>query len=202
MKDQLKKLKKLNPCADAWKWVKDQESRKRAWVDCERGDWMLWLIGKTAGVPMSDERRPLVLAVCDCAELVLEYVPKGEDRPRKAIEAARKWADGNNSVSEQDVRNAATVTYTAAAAYTAYAATADDADDAATAAATAATAAAYAATVTYTDAAAYAAYASTAATVTYAATAATADDADARNRILKQCADIVRKHYPNPPKLK
>ena len=183
MKDQLKKLKKLNPCADAWKWVKDQESRKRAWVDCERGDWMLWLIGKTAGVPMSDERRPLVLAVCDCAELVSEYVPKGEDRPRKAIEAARKWADGNNSVSEQDVRNAATVTYTAAT----------------TAAATTAAYAATAAytTVTYTAAATAAAYAATA-----AATAATADDADARNRILKQCADIVRKHYPNPPKLK
>lgn len=37
-----------------------------------------------------DSRR-LILALCDCAETVLHLVPKGEDRPRAAIEAVRAW---------------------------------------------------------------------------------------------------------------
>ena len=70
-----------------------------------------------------------------------------------------------------------TLKFAAAAAYAADAADAADAD---------AAAAAYAAAA----AAAYAAYAA------YAAAAAAA-----KKDTLKQCADIVRKHYPKAPKL-
>ena len=179
----VQKLIDLNACSEAVEWVKTQKNAEQAWNNCDRGDWMLWLIGKTiAGEPMSDERKPLVLAACDCAEFALKYVPKGEDRPRKAIEIARKWANGDSSISQQIIRSTAD-----AAAYAA------DAADAADAAAYAADAAAY--TAAYTaDAAAYAA----AAAYTAADAAAYAADA-AKEKILKQCADIVRKHYPKSP---
>lgn len=108
-------------------------------------------------------REQLVLAACACARLALVHVPGGEDRPRIAIETAEAWADGRAAIDE--VRAAADAAY-AAAAY---------ADDAA----------AYAAA----DAAAYAAYAAAAA---YADDAAAVAAVAARNRVLRECADIVR----------
>jgi hypothetical protein len=38
-------------------------------------------------------QRERIHVICDCAETSLRYVPKGEDRPRFAIEAARRYAD-------------------------------------------------------------------------------------------------------------
>jgi hypothetical protein len=161
----VKILTELDACHEAVEWARKQPDWGTHWNNCERGDWMLWLIGKTiAGEPMSNERKPLVLAACDCAELVLKYVSKGEERLRKAIEIARKWANGDDSISKQGIK---------AAAHAAHAA----------------------------HAAAYAAYASYAAYAAYASYAAYAYAAAARKEVLKQCADIVRKYYPQAPKL-
>jgi hypothetical protein len=119
---------------------------------CERGDWLLWLAGK-----IGIDRKVLVLAACDCAERALKYVEKGEDRPRVAIATARKWANGDEGITIEDVRDAA------------------DAADAAADAADA-NAAAYAARAAY--AAAYAAYAANAVDAAEAAANAAAYAAD------------------------
>jgi len=161
---ELEKLKKLSACSGALEYVETKKTFTEAWKDCERGNWMLWLIGKTVGKPGDKSRRKLVLAACDCAELSLKYVKKGETRPAEAIKVARAWANGEK-VTLDEVKAAADDAYFAAyhaaadAAYAAYAADADDAADAADA----------------------------------------ADDA-ARYKVLKQCAEIVRKYYPKPPK--
>jgi hypothetical protein len=156
------KLKKLNPCSEALKWVQKQDSNQQAWNDCKRGDWMLWLIGKLSGEPKSKTRKKLVLAACECARLSLELIPENEKRSLIAIEIAEKWTRGESSI--EDVKNAADAAGIVYAAGTVYA-----------------TNAAYvAANATYTDTAVY--YVN-------------------RYSILKQCADIVRKHYPKVPKL-
>ena len=157
------KLIKLKACPEAIEWASEQKNQKQAWNDCERGDWMLWLLGKLSGKPESQKRKKLVLAACECSRLSLKYIQKDEKRPLIAIETAEKWAKGNATIEE--VKKAAT---------------------AASAAATTAASAA---------AAAYAAYAAS-----YAAAAA-ASYAAAEKETLKQCAIIVRKHYPNVPKL-
>ena len=196
----VQKLTELNACHKAVKWAKKQKNPQQAWDNCERGDWMLWLICKTiAGKSMSDKRKHLVLAACDCTELALKYVVGGEDRPRKTIEIIRKWAKGDNSISERDLRNVAAAAY---ATYAAYAADADADAAAYAAAAAAAAAAAYAADAAAYAAAAYAAYAAYAAADADAAAAdadAAAYAAAAKYETLKQCANIVRKYYPNPP---
>jgi len=122
-------LTELNACHEAIEWARTQPNWETLWSNCNRGDWMLWLIGLTiAGSPMSDERKPLVLAACDCAELALKYASEKEDRPRKAIELSRKWALGDISITKQDIRDAAKAAY--AAAYDAASAAAYDAADA------------------------------------------------------------------------
>ena len=155
---------------------------------------MLWLLGGLSGPPESDSRRKLVLAACDCAELALKHVPEGEDRPRKAINTARRWARQEDGVNLDEVRGAADAAAAYAAAYAAYAA----------ADATYATdAAAYAAYTADADAdAAYAAYAAADAAWAADAAAYAAYAADAaRTHTHARCADIVRRHYPAPPEI-
>jgi hypothetical protein len=149
----------LGACHEGREWVATQPDAATAWATCPRGDWLVWLLG-ALHVRGYVSRQTLVLAACACAETVLRHVPAGEDLPRLAIEAARRWARGEATVEE--VRAAANTAADAAVAYAAVAAA-----DAAVAAADAAVA--YAA-----DAAADAAV---------AAAAADADAAAVRNAV-------------------
>ena len=142
-------LKQIHACNEAIDWV-GEGTIAEAWAECERADWMLWLIGKMMGKPGWPTHQELVRATCLCVRPALEFVPDGEERPRLAIEAAERWA--KNPTTENRLA-AAAAAY--AAAYAAAAAAAADAADAAAAASYAAAYAAYAAAA----AAAAAAYA-------------------------------------------
>jgi len=118
-------LKKPGACSEAIKWHETQANDKQAWDTCERGDWLLWLLGR-----IKVDRKRLVLCCCECARLSLKYVPENENRPRIAIETAEKWAKGEASIEE--VRAAAdAAAYAADAAADAAYAAADAAADAA-----------------------------------------------------------------------
>lgn len=99
----------LDACEDALAFARQCETAQAAWDACERGDWLLWWIGRSGltGAPESAERRTLVKVACGCARLALPHVPAGEERPRIAIETAERWADGDPAVTLQDVATAA-----------------------------------------------------------------------------------------------
>jgi hypothetical protein len=162
-------LIRLGACKEAVAWARQHRSLAAAWEVCKRGDWMLWLAGRCSGEPLSDGRRKLVLATCECARLPLPHVPAGEDRPRLAIEAAEAWARGTGSVEAMRYASSAAA-YASAYAASAYAASA------------------YAASAAAANAAAAAANANAAAAA-----------AAACYVTLAKCANIVRKHYPEPP---
>lgn len=181
-----RRLRAIDACNEAVDYAKGFRSASAAWKACERGDWMLWWLRKTSGEWDSKTTRRVVLACCECARLSLHLVKHGNERQRKAIELAERF--GNcEAVTKDELRSAAS-SAAAAAADAADAAASSAAADAAYAAAAAASSAAAA------DAYAAAAYAYAAAA--YAASSAAA----ARTDTLKQCADIVRKHFPNPPR--
>jgi hypothetical protein len=133
-----KTLEDLGACGEAVKWASGR-SLKRAYTECKRADWMLWLFGKMCGKPGWPSRQKLVLAACDCAMIAAKWWPKGKEAVcQKAIDTARAWANGKATIEE--VRNAAeNAAYAADAAYVAYVAyavafaanAAADADDAA-----------------------------------------------------------------------
>ena len=116
MKKHIAYLKKLGACLEAIEWAEQFNSAQEAWDRCERGDFMLWLLGKQSGPPKSKSRKKLVLTACKCARLALRHVPKDEKRPLKAIQTAEKYAKGVKGVSLQDVRNAAAAAAAATAA--------------------------------------------------------------------------------------
>ena len=117
----MEQLRLLNACDSGLKYAEQFATLQEAWDKCEKGYWMLWLAGRLAGDNQSPSRRKLVLVACECARLALPFVPPGELRPLRAIEAAEKWAEGGATLD--DVRGAADAAY--AAAYAANAA-ADD----------------------------------------------------------------------------
>jgi hypothetical protein len=61
---------------------------------------MLWLLFTRAGEPGWPTIQTAYLCACDCAETALKYVPPGEDRPRLAIAARRKWCRGEATDAE------------------------------------------------------------------------------------------------------
>jgi hypothetical protein len=125
----------LGACKEALNWVYegDYTTLPKAWRECPRADWLLWLVKKNVGKPGWHTRKDVALAECDCAETVLKYVPKGEDRPRIAIETRRAWAVGE--ATEKECQEAAKGAFTAAE--DAYFASAEDACFAAAVAASA-----------------------------------------------------------------
>jgi len=185
------KLVAMSGCPNAVGWARDYPSLTAAWKACERADWMLWLAGRLCRTVL--QRKRLVLAACACARTALKYVPRGENRPLAAICTAERWARGTHGVTPEDVR----------AAWAAAGAAANDA--AAWAAGAAAWAAARAAAgAAANDAAAWAAGA--AAGAAGRAGGRHRDGAhpaawDARSKVLARMSNIVRKHYPIPPRL-
>src|SRR5690348_9278716 len=87
-------LRALGACSDGVKFAAQYAKPQEAWDACERGNDMLWLLGRLSGKPGSDGRRKLVLCACECARLAVPHVKAGETRPLKAIETAERWAKG------------------------------------------------------------------------------------------------------------
>jgi hypothetical protein len=160
-------LKKLNACGDAVVWASKQPSLSVAWKKCQRGDWMLWLLGRLEkSNTWSKERRLLVACCAECAATTLKYC--NADTITATIwclDACDRWARGETDREEVEAARSA-------AAY------------AADAAVNSAAYAAYAAAAYAADAAAYA-----------------ADANAARGKALADSAKIVRRHFPQAPRL-
>jgi len=157
-------LERLGACSDSLEWVAQQRNATQAWRDCERGDWMIWLIVRTAK-PGSPRHRRAVALLCRSMRRALRFVPRGERRPLKAIRLAEQWTRSPRKVSTEGLRVAADAAADAVAyvAYVAYAA--DAAADAA---------------ACVVDAVAH------------------ADPTCS----LRDCARLVRKEFPRPPRLR
>lgn len=184
-------LARLSPCPEAVEWARGYATLAEAWAACERGNWMLWLAGRVcpplAGRP-TPERARLVLAACDCAELARpHWTVQTALVCERALDLARRWARGDVSVSLAMLRDVSADAVAIAADAVAIAATAPASAAYATYAADASDAAAVAASA--------AAVAASAADAAVAASAATAT----WQRVLRECADLVRRHYPEPP---
>ena len=106
-------LRSIRACEDARAWA-DGMDAKIAWNTCERPDWLLWWAKKDG-----ETRYNLVRCACACARTALQYVPKGEDRPRLAIEAAEQWCEYPSSENANAVYDAALAAYGAGNAYAA-----------------------------------------------------------------------------------
>jgi hypothetical protein len=122
------KLEKLSACRDAVEWTKTQKSPKDAWMNCNRGDWMLWIAKR-----LDVDDRLLTLAKATCANQVRHLMT--DKQSTDAIDACFRYARGEITREKLNIYADAafTVADSFAAVAAAYAATfaADAAADAA-----------------------------------------------------------------------
>jgi len=189
-------ISKYRPCSDGLKWYAGQKTTEDAWNNCHRGDWMLWIVAK---VEVDD--RTLTLAKGYCAKTVLHLMT--DERSRAAVQAAIDYGSGKIERKKFETYiDAAEDVYGIDAA--AYAAT--HATNVNVVAYAAAYTAAYAADINVADINVAVAAASATAEDAYAnARDACADDLDtaytaayiaakAKEKNLKETADICRKY--------
>ena len=106
-------LRALSACKEAVVWSKGRTFAE-AWQQCKRADWMLWLCGKMCGAPGWPTQQQIVLLACECAESSLPLFEQrypNDQRPRKAIEAARAWANGDGTIEQVRTARAAAYAY-------------------------------------------------------------------------------------------
>lgn len=90
----VEQFKHLKACSSAVLWVRKKEF-EGAWASCENVDWIFWLAEE-----LKVDRKLFIQVACRFARLVLYLIPKGEERPRKAIEAIEGWLEGRASIEE------------------------------------------------------------------------------------------------------
>ncbi len=100
-------LAALRACDPAVEWAAAQHAAgltyQQAWDACDRGDWMLWLLGRTTrSAPWSDERKPLVAAAMECARRALPIYEArtGKTDVREASDVILAWTRGEATVGE------------------------------------------------------------------------------------------------------
>lgn len=208
------RLVELRACPDAVEWARTQPDLATAWATCERVDWMLWLAGRVAGPPGDDSRRPLVLAACECAERVLPLIRNewAQAIATAAIQTAQAWAHGEATIEEvRAAKDATTAAADAApagdreaalaAAYAAGPADEGDAVGVAVGPAGRATAVMTAGHVPWLATLAAEAVRIDAARLRAPSARRPWSRPVARGPILCEMADIVRRHYPEPPRI-
>lgn len=176
----------IGACESATDWAAKQTTLAQAWRDCERADWMMWLLGRTCKQGSAQHKKLVLLACRIASDALKRHWNRKDSRPRKAIRITRLWVRGRATIEQVKVATCDAAAVNAAhATYATYAAV--NAVHAAHAVYAAAYVAAYAANVggVGSGVGTYAAYA----------------DAT-RDKALKRYADWVRKDFPNPPRLK
>jgi hypothetical protein len=117
-----------DPDIQKWAIKSDIQSDAEAWKKLHRADWML-ILAEERGIKLAKSK--LLHFAADCAEDVLPIFERkhlNDDRPRRAIQEVRNYADGKIDVIDSD-----------SAWHAVWACTEVDAEDAAKAAALAGT---------------------------------------------------------------
>jgi hypothetical protein len=203
-----KQLAKLNTCSEAIKWVKNKTA-KEAWDTCQRGDWMLQLIGKTdKSNNWSKERKPLVQIALDCAMLVEPHFSNNNNNQLAfiwCVDATQRWIDGENN--RKEVEAAQSAIYDAADSVNTRVSSVD------LSVINYVTVSSCYIIIHAIDAIAYAVNTTSNSTIASAIVSRVADAAnmtaittsaatyDIHRKINKRCANIVRSYLPKPPKM-
>ena len=109
----IKLLNRASACSSSLLWLEKRDS-KQMYYDCERGDWLLWLLAI-----LDADSIKLKKAEALCANTVRHLMK--DERSRNVIDVILNFCDGKASARELDVaKNQAYAAYAAAYA-TAYA---------------------------------------------------------------------------------
>ncbi len=105
-KSELQKLIDVGPCSEGLLWAKKQPSMVAVWNNCERPDWLFWLLDKFAPLEKGMSVR-LAVAFAERSLANFEKVFPDDKRPRLAIKAAVVYAENPSEDNRLAARSAA-----------------------------------------------------------------------------------------------
>jgi hypothetical protein len=195
-------INKYKPCKEAAEWLRslpENYTMKTAWEECERSDWLMWLLKRLPPEQKPDKTSFVRVAVAFAKRAlpIYEKSRPNDKRPAEAIAAAERWitepTEENRAAASCAAASCAATSCAAASCAAAYAAASDCAAYAAASDCAAAAAASDCAAAA-SDCAAYAADASCA-----AASCAVAVAYDAAKKAERKAqAEIIRGIVKNP----
>ena len=98
------RLADRNACFEAYQWAKAYSDPQKAWDECPRGDWCLWVVGEAIfeTPPDGPACRKAALCACDVAETALPRIITEPHRQQTIdfIALVRDWAQGNKTTSD------------------------------------------------------------------------------------------------------
>ena len=105
-------------CVEAVKWAKQYGSMYEAWKKCERSDWMLWAAKR---LNLFTKKQSVKLAVIFAERVLPKFETKHPEdkRPRRAIQAAKRWLKSPTKKNQSAAYAADAAAYAASAAYAA-----------------------------------------------------------------------------------
>jgi hypothetical protein len=105
------KLKELDACDEAIEWAKDYDNLQQAWDNCQRGDWMIWLINK---MEWSNDKDLRLMAVAFARQV--QHL-MNDQRSINALDVAERYANGEANIEELTEARAAAAAVAAWAAW-------------------------------------------------------------------------------------
>ena len=110
-------LVKFGACPDAVKWATGKTLRQ-AWDECERADWLFWLLEEQQDQPGWPTEREIWLTWYDCYEQVglplWQKYYTDDNRPRRVIAIGRKYYNGQ--ATREKLKKARTLAWASARA--------------------------------------------------------------------------------------
>jgi len=93
---------------EASRWIQDNGyNLQQAWANCNRADWMIWLLARKAGELGWPSKPEVIKLVCKLARKSLPFASNRRGGIKQAIEATEAWADDLTGNSEkQDIGTA------------------------------------------------------------------------------------------------
>ena len=109
MKEHLEILNRLHACDESKDWAVRFPNTEQCWNNCERSDWMIWMICKLNNIDINFYKK----YACFCARQNWNLFT--DQRSKDSIITAEQYIEGKITIEEmQAVRNAAANAYAAA----------------------------------------------------------------------------------------
>ena len=97
-------------CEEGREFALSHETMSQVWDACEEPEWLFWMLEKCKPL----EKEQSVRLSIAFAEKCLVNIPKGENRPKLAIEAARAWIENPCEETRSAASAAASAAWSAA----------------------------------------------------------------------------------------
>jgi len=95
-------LEEFKVCSAAIKWVESSSYNtvEEFWLNCERVDWMIWVLTKMAGKKGYPSHQNILKCLYECTKEAIDCIPYSDDLIDYHFRTIKQWMGGNATDKE------------------------------------------------------------------------------------------------------